>query len=57
MIDFAIIPGEYTNYEIWKTIDEEKTLLVGMLDDIAQAMKLVDILYKVYSKENVWPLM
>lgn len=50
IIDFEIIPGEYTSYEVWKCIDGEKINIAGMFNDITEAIKLVDLFYKIYHR-------
>jgi hypothetical protein len=51
-IDFEIIPGEKSVYEIWKVVDGRKIGILGMINDLERAVEIVNNLYRIYS-DNV----
>lgn len=47
MIDFEIIPGEQSIYEIWKYVDGKQIGMMGMISDLDKAREIVTELYRI----------
>lgn len=51
-LDFEILIGEKSMYEIWKYEDGKKIGMLGMINDLDRAIEIVNKLYSLYPESN-----
>lgn len=51
-LDFEILIGEESMYEIWKYEDGKKIGMLGMINDLERAIEIVKHLYSLYPENN-----